>query len=154
MVKKVIPWIVFIIFFALMIFGFAFKERLNNSFTIMMQKQVSHELTQSGNSLIDSLYNYSANGFNYEITFLEFGATSCSACKRMESVLEEIRKKYPTHVNVVFLNVLKPENQDLMKLFGIAAIPTQVLLDKNGKEYFRHTGFISTPDLVNEIQKE
>jgi len=85
MVKKVIPWIVFIIFFSLIIIGFSFKENLNNYLSEMMQKQASHEITQSGNSLIDSLYNYSANGFNYEITFLEFGATGCSACKRMES---------------------------------------------------------------------
>lgn len=128
-----------------MIFGVAFKESLNNSLSVMMQKYVSHKIEQSENSLIDSLYNYSANGLNYEITFLEFGATSCAACKRMESVLEEIRKKFPAHVNVVFLNVLKPENQDLMKLYGIAAIPTHVHLDKNGTECFKHTGFISNP---------
>ncbi len=72
----------------------------------------------------------------------------------MESVIEEIRRKYPKHVNVVVLNVLKPENQNLMKLYGIAAIPTQVLLDINGKEYFRHTGFISTPDLEKVILKD
>ncbi len=149
MIKKVLPWIIFILFFALLIFGFSFKDNLNNYVSEMMQKQVSHEIAQSGNTLIDSLYNYSANGFNYEITFLEFGATSCSNCKRMESVLEEIRKKYPTHVNVVFLNVLKSENQNLMKLYGIATIPAQVLIDKNGKEFFRHTGFIS----ANEIEQ-
>ncbi len=154
MVKKVIPWIVFIFFFTLIIFGLAFRESLNNSLSVMMKKQVSHEVAQSGNTLIDSLYNYSTNGSNYVITFLEFGATNCSACKRMESVMEDIRKKYPAHVNVVFLNILKPENQNLMKLYGIAAIPTQVLLNKNGEEYFRHTGFISTPDLEKEIIKE
>jgi len=43
---------------------------------------------------------------------------------------------------VVFLNILKPENQLLMKYYGIAVIPTQVLLDKEGEEFFRHSGFI------------
>jgi thioredoxin 1 len=65
----------------------------------------------------------------------------------MESVMSEIRTKYPQTVNVVFLNILKPENQDLMKYFGVASIPTQVLLDKEGKEFFRHTGYISTADV-------
>jgi thioredoxin 1 len=69
----------------------------------------------------------------------------------MESVMEEISTKYPIKVNVVFLNVLKPESQNLMKLYGIAAIPTQILLNKNGKEFFRHTGYISSTDLEKEI---
>ena len=55
--------------------------------------------------------------------------------------------------NVVFPNILKPENQNLTKLFGIADIPTQVLLDKNGKEFFRHTGFYSTEDLEQKWKR-
>jgi thioredoxin 1 len=117
----------------------------------MMKQQASPEITLSGNAVVDSLYNYSENGLNYEITFLEFGATGCSACKRMESVLEEINSKYPK-TNVVFLNVLKPENQNLMKLFGIASIPTQVLLNNKAKEFFRHSGYISTAEIENTFQ--
>ncbi len=150
MVKKILPWIIFIVFFALLIIGFSLKDSMNNYLSALMKTQASTETTQSGNALIDSLYNYSANSLNYKTTFLEFGAKGCSACKRMESVMEEMNSKY-TKLNVVFLNVLKPENQNLMKLYGIAAIPTQVLLDKNGKEFFRHTGYISTTDLEKEI---
>jgi len=50
--------------------------------------------------------------------------------------------KSVTKLNVVFLNILKPENQLLMKYYGIAVISTQVLLDKEGEEFFRHSGFI------------
>jgi thioredoxin 1 len=153
MVKKVLPWIIFILLFALLIIGFSLKDNMNSYLSELMQKQASPEITLSGNALIDSLYNYSENDLNYEITFLEFGAKGCSACKRMESVLEEIQSKYTNRVNVVFLNVLKPESQNLMKLYGIAAIPTQVLLDKTGKEYYRHTGYISTEELENTFQK-
>ena len=150
MVKKVLPWILFIFLFALMIIGFSLKDNMNNYLSTLMKNQASPEITQSGYALVDSLYNYSANKLNYKITFLEFGAKGCSSCKRMESVMEEMNSKY-TKLNVVFLNVLKPESQKLMKLYGIAAIPTQVLLDKNGKEFFRHTGYISTADLEKEI---
>jgi thioredoxin 1 len=153
MVKKVLPWIIFILLFGLLIIGFSLKDKMNNYLSEMMKQQASPEITLSGNALIDSLYNYSENDLNYEITFLEFGAKGCSACKRMESVLEEIQSKYTNRVNVVFLNVLKPESQNLMKLYGIAAIPTQVLLDKTGKEYYRHTGYISTEELENTFQK-
>lgn len=151
MVKKVLPWVIFIILFVLLIIGFSMKDKMNNYLSVMLKKQVSPAQTLSGNALIDSQYNYSANRLSYKITFLEFGATGCSACKRMESVMEEIRSKYPTQVNVIFLNILKPENQDLMKLFGIAAIPTQILLDRTGKEFFRHTGYFSSEEMINKF---
>jgi thioredoxin 1 len=150
MLKKVLPWILFIFLSALLIIGYSLKDNMNEYLSAMMKNQVSPEVTQSGNALVDSLYNYSVNGLNYEITFLEFGAKGCSACKRMESVMEEMSSAYVT-INVVFLNVLKPGSQHLMKLYGIAAIPTQVLLDINGKEFFRHTGYISTQELSNQI---
>ena len=114
------------------------KDKMNNYTAELIKKQASPEIISSGEALIDSLYNYSKNGRSYEITFLEFGAKGCSACKRMEKVLEEIRLEYPNRVNVVFNNVLKADQQNLMKMYGIATIPTQILLDKNGKEIFRH----------------
>jgi thioredoxin 1 len=39
-----------------------------------------------------------------------------------------------------------------MKYYGIAAIPTQVLLDKTGKEFFRHTGYLSTKELISHFE--
>ena len=153
MVKKILPWVVFVLLFVLLIVGFSIKDSMNNYLSGLMQKQASHEIIQSGSLLVDSLYNYSTNGLQYEVTFLEFGATNCSACKRMESVMEEISSKYQKRVNVVFMNIMKPENQNLMKYYGIATIPTQVLLDKNGEEFFRHSGFISATKLESQFQK-
>lgn len=150
MLKKIIPWVMFVLLFGLIIIGFALKENMNNYLSKMMKEQAAPETKASGAAFIDSLYNYSKNGQSFEITFLEFGA-NCPACKRMESVMEEIRAKYPQKVNVVFLNVLKPGNQVLMKYFGIASIPTQVLLDKDGKEFFRHSGYISTEELETKF---
>ena len=102
---------------------------------------------------VDSAYNFRNNEEGYQMTFLEFGATGCSACRLMERVLEQIRTKYPSEIKVQFLNVLLPANQDMMKYYGVAAIPTQVFLDVSGKEVFRHTGYFSFDDFVNEFQK-
>ncbi len=66
--------------------------------------------------------------------------------------MEEINKKYPQTVNVVFLNIVKPENQIFMKYFGIASIPTQVLLYKKGNEFFRHSGYYSTEELSRKLK--
>lgn len=148
MVKKILPLLFMIILATLLILGLAMKKRLNNSLSEVLQQQASPEIMLSAESYIDSLYNYEKNNSGYEITFLEFGAKGCSACKRMEGVMEQIRQKHAGKVKVVFINVLLPESQELMKYYGIAAIPTQILLDKQGMEYFRHTGFISADDLI------
>lgn len=58
-----------------------------------------------------------------------------------------IQKPVDSLYNVVFMNILQTENQAMMKYYGVAAIPTQVLLDKNGEEFFRHTGYFSFKDL-------
>ncbi len=69
----------------------------------------------------------------------------------MEKVMAQIKNEYPKDVNVEFLNILKPENQMLMKYFGIASIPTQILLDKEGKEFFRHSDFIDKKELTDHF---
>ena len=150
MLKKILPWAVFVLMFTLLIIGYAAKDTLNNYLSETMKTQASPEITRSGNALVDSLYNYSKNGQPYEVTFLEFGAKGCSVCKCMESVLEEIKNQHTT-VNVVFMNVLQSESQTLMKRYGIATIPTQVLLDNNGREFFRHSGFYSVEELEQKL---
>jgi thiol-disulfide isomerase/thioredoxin len=152
MIKKVLPWILMIALFVFIIIGLVFKDDMNNYLSVQMQELTTPDIAKESSTMIDSLYNYETNGLSYEITFLEFGAMNCSACKRMEKVMEDIRIKYPKRVNVVFLNVMDPENQKLMKFYGISTIPTQVLLNVEGKQYYRHMGYISTIELEKVIQ--
>ncbi|MFO8234117.1 MAG: hypothetical protein R6U04_01750, partial [Bacteroidales bacterium] len=114
MIKKILPFLFIVLLLAILIFGFAMKNRINNSLSDILQQQASPEIMLSAEELVDSLYNYSGNNSDYEITFLEFGAKGCSACKRMEKVMDEIGQKYAGKVNVVFINVLLPGSQDLM----------------------------------------
>ncbi|OFX18766.1 MAG: hypothetical protein A2041_12760 [Bacteroidetes bacterium GWA2_31_9b] len=132
---------------------FMFKGRLNNAASSILLSQATPETISSVSAYIDSVYNYEKNSNPFEITFLEFGSTGCSACKRMGKVLKEIQDLYPNKVNVVFVNFTKKENHDLLKFYGIAVIPTQVVLDKTGKEFFRHSGFFSTDKLKTLIDK-
>ena len=152
MIKKALPWILMIVLFLFMIIGLVFKNDMNDYMSDQMLKQITPQIAEAGNTRIDSLYNYEANGKSYKITFLEFGAKGCSSCRRMEGVMEEIRGNYSHRVNVVFLNIMDAESQILMKYYGISTIPTQVLLNAEGKEYFRHTGFISSFELGKVFQ--
>ena len=153
MIKKILPWFVFSALIILIIIGLASKDKLNSYLSESMASLATPDIINSGTKTVDHLYNYSENGLEYQVTFLEIGAKGCSACRKMEKVMEEITDKYPQKVNTVFLNILKPENQNLMKYFGVVEIPTQILLNREGKEVFRHSGYIPVKELEQHIIK-
>jgi thioredoxin 1 len=146
-----IAFLILVILFLVLLF--VFKWSMNIYISKKMKEQTGETIQRTLAMYVDSAYNYRNNKEGYKITFLEFGATGCISCRMMEKVMAEVKEKYPQKVKVNFINVLLPENQDMMKYFGIAAIPTQVLMDSTGKEVFRHTGYFSSGDLVIEFQK-
>jgi len=81
------------------------------------------------------------------ITFIELGSVNCIPCKKMQPIMKSIEEKYGEQIKVIFYDVWKDDTK--AKEYGVRLIPTQVFLDKNGKEFFRHEGFF--PE--NEIDK-
>ncbi|MFA5849450.1 MAG: thioredoxin domain-containing protein [Bacteroidales bacterium] len=149
--RQVLSWLFIVGSVLLLVSLFAFKDKLTGFSSKLMLAQADPQTINTEARRIDSAYNYSKNGLPYQFTFLEFGAKGCSACKRMEGVMEEIKTAYTNRVNVNFINVRLPENQKIMEYFGVVVIPTQVLLDKDGKEYFRHSGFFAAEDLTKHF---
>lgn len=88
-----------------------------------------------------------SDGTEYAYTFLEFGAVGCAPCKKMEKEMETIRKDFAEKVNVHFINLSKKWNKDWAEYFEIHTIPTQVILDSQGKEIYRHVGYIPADEL-------
>jgi thioredoxin 1 len=86
------------------------------------------------------------------VTFIELGADKCIPCKAMQPIMKEIAAEYKGQVQVVFYDVWK--NPEPGRKYGIQLIPTQVFMDKNGKELFRHTGLFPKPDLVKFLKKQ
>lgn len=76
-----------------------------------------------------------------KVSMIELGSVRCIPCQKMVPVLDSVRKMYDGKVEVIFYDVWTPEGQPFATKYGINVIPTQVFLDKNGNEYFRHTGF-------------
>lgn len=149
--KKVLPFIIAAFFVILLIVGFLSRTTLNNFISQKMKEQAGTETTISVEKQIETKYNYLQNKQNFEFTLLEFGSTGCTICKQMEPVLEEIKKSEKPKVNVVFLNIMHPENLSMMKYYGISAVPMQILLDRQGKEFFRNYGFISAEDVITKF---
>ena len=75
-----------------------------------------------------------------KVTFVELGSVSCIPCKMMQPVMEAIEEEFGEQLKVVFHDVWK-DNTPAQK-YGIKLIPTQVFLDSNGVEFFRHEGFL------------
>lgn len=76
-----------------------------------------------------------------KVTFVELGSVNCIPCKQMQPILKSIEEKYGEQVKVVFYDVWKSDQKKYAQQYGIKLIPTQVFLDENGKEFFRHEGF-------------
>jgi thioredoxin 1 len=95
-----------------------------------------------------------AKDIKYKVTFIELGSVRCIPCQQMQPVMKSVEQKYPTQVKVVFHDVWTPAGAPYAKQYGIEAIPTQVFLDENGKEYFRHVGFFPEEELVKVLQQK
>ena len=90
----------------------------------------------------------------YKVTFIELGSVRCIPCQKMQPIMKSIREKYPTQVNVVFHDVWTEAGAPFARQYGIEAIPTQVFLDKNGVEYFRHVGYYPEEELVKVLNQK
>ena len=134
-----------------MIVGYLTKDNLNDYISAKMRESGSSEVRITGKMWVDSLFNYDKNGKDFQYTLLEFKSNGCTICKQMEPELDKIRSTFETEVNVVILNIMNQNSLNVMKYFGISAVPTQLLLDKSGNELFRNYGFISANELTNQI---
>jgi thioredoxin 1 len=94
------------------------------------------------------------NEIKYKVTFVELGSVRCIPCQKMQPVMKSIGEKYAGQVKVVFYDVWTPAGQPYAVKYGIEAIPTQVFLDKNGKEYFRHEGYFPEEELVKVLKQK
>jgi len=88
-----------------------------------------------------------------QITFIELGSVNCIPCKKMQPVMKAIEQKYGEKVKVLFYDVWTEEQKPYGKKYGIRLIPTQVFLDENGKEFFRHEGFYPEEE-IHKIFKQ
>ena len=142
--------LILVLFCSLVLFRDTLIRYASRNMTDRMEQSEKNVVEDS----LSALYDYNTNKKSYEYTFLEFGSVGCHSCRQMEDVMETIKQEYGRRVNVVFINVSLKKNRDFVDYFGIATIPTQVLLDKNGKEFFRHSGFLSAEDLSKHFVKK
>jgi thioredoxin 1 len=85
------------------------------------------------------------------VTMIDLGAKKCIPCKMMAPILEKLEKEYAARAAVVFFDVW--EDQAPARRFGIRTIPTQIFFDKEGREVYRHEGFLSEEEIVRRFKE-
>ena len=84
-------------------------------------------------------------------TLIEFGAGKCKTCKRMAPIIEALKEDLHGKVNVIANDVHK--DAETWKKHGIVSIPTQLFLDADGREVFRHEGFFPREEILAQLAK-
>lgn len=77
---------------------------------------------------------------------LDLGAQKCIPCKKMAPILEELAREYVGRMKVEFIDVW--QNSAAGQKYGIRSIPTQIFYGSDGKELFRHEGFMAKEDIL------
>jgi len=77
---------------------------------------------------------------------IEVGSTTCTPCKLMAPILEELKSEYKGKLEIVIVDV--NEDKGAAGKYGVRMIPTQIFYDSEGREVARHTGFIPKDDLL------
>ena len=85
------------------------------------------------------------------VTMLDLGSNKCITCKMMAPIIEELKWEYEKKASIVFIDVW--EHREQAQKYGIRVIPTQIFFDKNGKEVFRHEGFMDKKSIVRVLEK-
>lgn len=65
----------------------------------------------------------------------------------MQPIMREIEEEYKETVKVEFYDVQSSEGRPYAEKYKIRMIPTQVFLDKAGKEFYRHVGFFQKDEI-------
>ena len=79
---------------------------------------------------------------------IEVGSTHCAACKKMAPIIDELKRELAGKLEVSFLDVGLKENLPAAKAMQIKAIPTQIFISADGKELWRHEGFIARNEIL------
>ena len=86
-----------------------------------------------------------------KLILLELSSVSCSICKQMQPFLKEIEKEYSDKLVIKTLDI--ESRTDIAQKFLVNAIPTQVFIDRQGKVYFKHVGYMSKKQILEVFKK-
>lgn len=82
---------------------------------------------------------------------IDLGSKNCLPCKLMKPILKELQTEYAGSLIVEVFDI--HEKPDIGKKYNVRLIPTQIFYDKNGKELYRHVGFMSKKEIISTFER-
>ncbi len=82
---------------------------------------------------------------------VDFGSEGCGPCDMMTPILAELETELAGKCTVLFVPVR--EEPILAARYGIRSIPVQVFFDADGREVFRHVGFLPKEEIMAQLQE-
>jgi thioredoxin 1 len=82
---------------------------------------------------------------------VDLGAGRCIPCRKMAPILVALQAEYAGRAEIVFIDVW--ERPDLAEGYRFRAIPTQIFYDRQGREVWRHEGFLDRPEIAARLGK-
>jgi len=129
----------------------------NNGFTNVVEltgginawKAASKPLEGNSNVPQMTMAQYTASIPADKTTLVDFGATWCPPCVKMNPVLDELEST--KDLNFLLLKVDASVHTDVMKNLGIEPIPVFIIY-KNGKEVWRKQGVVSKEEFLAQLK--
>ena len=118
------------------------------------EEQVTPPTEKKDEPAADAEKETSSEEKNIKVTFIELGSKGCVPCDMMKPIMDEIKEEYSDQVNVIFHDVKTKDGYAYAQKFEIRVIPTQVFLDSDGNEYFRHEGFFPKEELLKVFREQ
>jgi thioredoxin 1 len=82
---------------------------------------------------------------------IDLGRGTCIPCIKMKPILDEIAVEYKGRAIVKVID-LRYEPQEARR-YGIRLIPTQIFYDAEGKEVYRHEGFMDKLSIEQKLKE-
>lgn len=120
------------------------------------KNNVARENLEQSSSSADSKVlvtdNLDPDFTKHKVTFIELGADRCIPCKAMQPIMKEIAEEYAGKIQVVFYDVWKDPRP--ARHYRIQLIPTQVFIDQEGKEIYRHVGYFQKDEILQMLKEK
>lgn len=110
---------------------------------VLVMKQGASDVRQDG---VEARGGAAASQAEALPRLVDLGAGKCIPCKAMKPILDALSAEYADVFRTEFIDVW--EQEDAAKAYGVKIIPTQIFYSAEGKELFRHEGFMSKEDIL------
>ena len=142
--KKILLVVVIVVVVLGIILTISSFQGQNNSKQLNQNDQINLQWSTDLNSSLKESEK------SNKLVFIDFYADWCGYCKELNKVTftdQKVKEKFAQKYVLVKINGdLYPDLTSKYKVYGY---PTLLILDSNGNEIKRQTGFVSATDLLN-----